>query len=137
MTTVTVPPSATADRLRFVEPLPGFDEEEAFTLSGIDPDGVLYALRSVRDPSLRFVLSPAETFFVDYRPDLGAGVPAALGSASGADLRLLVMLTIGSGLLDATANLRAPIVVATETGNAMQVVLDDESLSMRAPIVAR
>lgn len=135
MTTVTTQPP-TDRALRFIEPLPGFDDEDAYTLSEIDPDGMLLALRSVQDPSLRFVLTPPECFFDGYRPELGDAVGEALG-AGPADLRLLLMLTIGSGLSDATANLRAPIVVSTSSSTAMQVVLDDESLPMHQPLVAR
>ena len=46
------------------------------------------------------------------------------------------MLTIPSGLLEATANLRAPIVVSSTTGRAMQVVLDDETLPMQRRLIA-
>src|SRR6185312_8968975 len=104
MTTMTT--DTPARTVTFVEPLPGFDQEDDFTLDPIDSAGVLHSLRSVRNPQLRFVLSDPATFFSDYRPGLPPAVSAALG---GDDVDLLVMLTIGSGLADATANLRAPI----------------------------
>lgn len=134
MTTMTTPPP-TVRALRFVEPLPGFDGEDAYTLSEIDPDGVLLAMRSVQDPSLRFVLTPAEVFFPGYRPALADTVARALGKADEEALQVLLVLTIGDGLGDATANLRAPIVVAEGTGAATQVVLDDESLPMYQPLL--
>lgn len=131
MTSVMTPPTDRA--LRFVEPLLGFGDEDAYTLTEIDPDGVLLALRSVQDPTLRFVLTPAECFFDGYRPDLAGDVTDALGS----DLRLLLMLTIGTELSEATANLRAPIVVSPSTGRAMQVVLDDDTLPMQQALIAK
>jgi flagellar assembly factor FliW len=133
MTDVTDVGSALVSRpVRFVEPLPGFDGIDSYTLSAIDEAGLLYAMRSVDDPDLRFVLAPPEAFFTDYQPQLDDEVGAALGAE---EVELLVMVTVTSGLADATANLRAPIVFAPATGSALQVVLGDESLSMRCPLL--
>ena len=133
MTTVT--PPARTRAIEFVAPLPGFEAENAFTLSAIDPGGLLLSLRSVRTPGLRFVLTPAGCFFADYRPEFDVDVTQALGDDADNDVELLLMLTIGTGLRDATANLRAPILVSTTSGRAMQVVLDDETLPMRRPLI--
>lgn len=133
MTTMTAP-ATDVRRLHFVEPLPGFADEAEYTLEPIDPRGLLFSLRSVRDPGLRFVLAPAAAFFPDYRPELADSLAADLG---GADVDVLVVLTIATGLADATANLRAPVVVCPATGRALQVVLDDESLPMRRPLAPR
>ncbi|MCU1655696.1 MAG: flagellar assembly protein FliW [Pseudonocardiales bacterium] len=124
MTTMT----DTALQITFVEPLPGFADEDEYTLTAIDSRGVLFSLRSMRDPNLRFVLTPAAAFFDDYRPDITSVLAGVLGSE---DVELMLVLTITSGLADATANLRAPIAMSAQTGRAVQVVLDDESLPMR------
>jgi flagellar assembly factor FliW len=127
MTTMTAAPA----RVRFIEPLPGFADDE-FTLEPIDERALLYSLRSVADPELRFVLAAAPAFFPGYRPDLPTSLAGPLGAE---DVDLLLVLTIGNGLRDATANLRAPVVLAPATGRAVQVILDDEDLSMWAPLV--
>ncbi len=132
MTTMTRPATG-AQLLHFVEPLPGFADEADYTLEPIDPTGLLFSLRSVRNPGLRFVLAPAGGFFPDYSPALQDALADDLG---GTDVDVLVVLTIGTGLADATANLRAPVVICPDTGRALQVVLDDDSLPMRRPLVA-
>jgi flagellar assembly factor FliW len=119
--------------LHFAEPLPGFPGEEEYTLSPIDEQGVLYSLRAVHEPGLRFVLTAPEAFFADYHPDIADALAPVLGDDD--DVSLLVMLTLGAGLADATANLRAPIAVSAGSGRAVQVVLDDETLPMREPLV--
>jgi flagellar assembly factor FliW len=119
-------------RLRFVDSLPGFPELDDFTLSAIDDRGVLYSLRSDDAPDLRLVLTPPGVFFADYTPAVPDAVGAALGSD---DLDVYVVVTLPSGLADATANLRAPVVVARETSRAMQVILDDEQLPMHRPLI--
>jgi flagellar assembly factor FliW len=126
MTTVT----ETTMRVHLLEPLPGFDGEE-YTLDPIDEQGLLHSLRSVTDPELRFVLAAAPAFFPDYAPAISSTLAGPLGAD---EVDLLLVLTIGAGLRDATANLRAPIALARSTGRAVQVVLDDPELSMRAPL---
>jgi len=118
-----------ATQLHFVEPLPGFGDEDSYTLTAIDPDGVLFSLRSAKHPEVRFVLTPARAFFDDYEPDVSGALP-------GSDVEVLVMLTLGSGLADATANLRAPIAVSASAGQAVQVILEDATLPMRRPLLA-
>lgn len=130
MTTMTTARSRTAARVSFVEPLPGF-AEQSFTLDAIDDQGVLYSLRSEHSPDLRFVLTPSPVFFPDYRPGLADALGVLLGSG---EVDVLLMLTLGSGLADATANLRAPVVYAPATGRAVQVILDDDTLPMHAPL---
>lgn len=132
MSDVSAPSGPGLRPVRFVEPLPGFHHVESYTLSAIDDAGLLYAMRAVDDPELRFVLAPPEAFFADYRPLIDDEVGDVLGAD---EVELLVMVTVTSGLGDATANLRAPIVFAPTTGSAIQVVLDDETLSMRSPLL--
>ena len=141
MTSVLTHPSAAASTagdlaLHFAEPMPGFELEREYTLSAIDPDGILFAMRSVQDPSLRFVLSPAECFFDGYHPAVAEAVAESLGAPGPDDVRVLLVLTIGTGLSDATANLRAPIAVAASSGAARQILLEDEGLPMQQPLFA-
>lgn len=131
MTTMTTATARSTARVSFVEPLPGF-AEDSFTLDAIGDSGVLYSLRSERTPDLRFVLSPAAAFFPRYVPPL----PEALATVLASDeVEVLLVLTLGTSLADATANLRAPVVYAPASGRAVQVILDDEALPMRSPLL--
>jgi flagellar assembly factor FliW len=118
--------------LRFVDPLPGFPELDHYQLAPIDDRGVLFSLRSAEMPELRLVLTPPGIFFDNYLPELPAAVGDLLGSA---ELDVYVVVTIPSGLADATANLRAPVVVAATTGQAVQLILEDETLPMQQPLL--
>jgi len=128
MTTMT----DTATRVRFIEPLPGFEGAD-YTFDPIDHNGLLWSLRSVEQPEIRFVLAAAAAFYPEYRPEISGTLAGPLGAD---EIDLLLVLTIGTGLRDATANLRAPIALARESGRAVQVILDDEILSMREPLVS-
>jgi flagellar assembly factor FliW len=128
MTTMT----DAATRVRFIEPLPGFDGED-YTFDPIDERGLLWSLRSVEQPEVRFVLAAAAAFYPDYRPEISDSLAGPLGAD---EIDLLLVLTIGTGLRDATANLRAPIALARQTGRAVQVIIDDDVFSMREPLVS-
>jgi flagellar assembly factor FliW len=128
MTTMT----DTGTRVHFIEPLPGFDGTD-YTLDAIDDLGLLYSLRSVDAPELRFVLAAAPAFFPEYGPTISGTLAGPLGAD---EVDLLLVLTIATGLQDATANLRAPVALARTTGRAVQVVLDDDTLSMREPLIS-
>ncbi|MGN6609624.1 MAG: flagellar assembly protein FliW [Jatrophihabitans sp.] len=128
-----VAPVKQSRHITMVEPIPGFPGLRDFDLTAIDDEGVLFSLRSADDPALRFILTPAGTFFPDYRPEL----PSSLETQVGETVDLLLVLTVERGLADATANLRAPVVLGSGTDRAVQLVLDDDALPMRQPLLTR
>jgi flagellar assembly factor FliW len=128
-------PATLPDQISFTSPIPGFEDERDFTVSALDGHGVLYALRSTRNPSLRFVVAAPGRFFPDYSPSLLPADVAALGVRDGDEVLVLVIVTVTNGIADATANLLAPIVIAASRGTAVQLVLPDTDLPLRAPLL--
>jgi flagellar assembly factor FliW len=61
-------------------------------------------------------------------------VVADLGLEDDSDLVTLVVVTLGARAEDATANLMAPVLVNHRTRKAVQVLLDDADLPLRAPL---
>ncbi|MDP9394645.1 MAG: flagellar assembly protein FliW [Actinomycetota bacterium] len=123
-----------APTLELVEPMPGFPGARHFHLVELAAGGTLYALRSVEDPALRFLVVPPTFFFPDYAPEIDDADAARLGLDSADDAVVLLVVTPGDTPADATANLLAPVVVNTATRRAAQVVLADSSLPLRAPL---
>ena len=121
--------------LEMVEPLLGFPDQRRFALIRLDQDGVICALSSLEDPDLRFVVVPPAAFFGDYAPEIDDTTAASLAADSADDLLTLVMVNAGDSPQSATANLLAPVVVNHRTRKAAQVVLHDDNLSLRAPLV--
>lgn len=120
--------------LDMVEPMVGFPEQRRFALARLDETGLICDLRSLDDPDLSFVVVPPAVFFDDYAPEIDDELAAALGADSEQDLLTLVVLTLGETPAESTANLLAPIVVNHRTRRAGQVVLDDPTLPVRAPV---
>jgi flagellar assembly factor FliW len=130
-------PATLPDQITFTAPIPGFEAERDFTVAPLDAHGVLYTLRSASTPGLRFIVAAPGRFFPDYKPSLMPADVAALGVSDGDEVLLLVIVTVTDSIADATANLLAPIVIAADRGTAVQLVLPDADLPLRAPLLAR
>lgn len=132
-------PAATDDTdipvLELAIPFQGFPQHRRFALIRLDEGGVMCALRSLDDPGLRFVVVPPEMFFEDYTPRVGDDVLTALEAGTAEELLTLVVITPGETPAAATANLMAPVLVNHRTRRAGQVVLEDSSLPLRAPLI--
>jgi flagellar assembly factor FliW len=113
---ITVMSAPAIPAIELVHPLPGFPDQRRFALVQLDEDGVLCQLQSLEDPALRFLVMSPVPFFPDYAPEVSDDVVADLAIES--------------------ANLMAPVLVNTATLRASQVILDDPSLPLAAPLVA-
>jgi flagellar assembly factor FliW len=128
------PPGAALPTIDFVVPMPGFPEYRRYVLVRIDDDGVLYALTSVDDPELRFLVVPPPPFFPNYAPEIGDETLELLGAPEADQLLLLLVVTAIEGQI--TANLMAPIVVDQVNRRAVQTVLSGSGLPVRAQMAA-
>jgi flagellar assembly factor FliW len=111
-------------------PMAGFPAHRQFVLVRLNEESLLYAFTSIQDPSLRFLVAPPEPFFPDYAPEIGNDVLAALNTKD--PDHLLVMVVITAGVEETSANLLAPIIVDRDSHRAMQVILQDSGLPVRA-----
>jgi len=125
---------ATLPNLAFVGPIAGFPEHRDFVLVELEPSGVLCALQSVEDAELRFLVLPPGPFFPDYEPEISDDWAEQLEITRPEEALVLLIITPGASASDATANLFAPIVINLQTRRAAQVMLDDASLPLRAPL---
>jgi len=121
--------------LEFVSPMPGFPDHRQFVLVRVHEEGVLYALTSVTDPDLRFLVVPPAPFFPDYAVDVDDEALDALGGPDPDQLLILLVISAGETAGDATANLLAPIIVAHRSRRAVQLILSRSGLPVRAPLL--
>jgi flagellar assembly factor FliW len=120
--------------IEFATPLPGFPEHRRFVLTQIEGTVLLYTLRAVDDPEVRFLVAPPAPFFPDYAPVIDDRALALLQVTDPADLLVLLVVSVPEAAARATANLLAPIVVDQRTRRAAQVVLAGSELPIRAPL---
>ena len=148
--------------LSFVHPLPGFPGMRRFVLVRLDGDEgaepgdagaevpaaaagedeqpadgdgpVLYELRSVDKPDLRFLVGVPRAFFPDYAIELDDQSCDDLELHEPADALVLVILSAGADATSTTANLLAPVVINANTRSAAQVILSGTDWPVRALI---
>lgn len=134
--TVGQPETTTLPVIDFVAPMPGFPDDRRFVLVRLEDTGTLYALTSVDSAGLRFLVVPPAQFFPDYAPEVDDDALAALGVSDAEGLLVLLVVTAGDGVQDATVNLMAPIVLDQQSRRAVQLVLTRSGLSVRQKLVA-
>jgi flagellar assembly factor FliW len=117
--------------IEFAVPMPGFPIHRQFALVRLDEAGLLYALQSVDDSDLRFLLVPPAPFFPDYAPEIDDETLELLGRPDADQLLLLLVVTAAEARV--TANLLAPIIIDQGNRRAIQVVLTGSGLSVREP----
>jgi len=93
-------------------------------------------LQATDRPGLSFLVVPPHMFFPDYAPLIDEATMKLLAIHAAEDVLLLVLVNPGATLAETTANLLAPVLVNHRTRRAAQIVLDDATLSLRAPLAA-
>lgn len=119
-----------------VHPMPGFPELRRFVLVRLEvgPEPVLYELRSVEEPAVRFLVAVPTAFFPSYAFELDEQPCSELGLEDAGDALVLVLLTIGDDAASTTANLLAPVVINARTRSAAQVILSGTDWPVRAAV---
>jgi flagellar assembly factor FliW len=122
--------------IEFARPVPGFPDHRRFVLTRMDEDGLLYALRALDEPPVRFLVVAPGPFFPDYEPEIDDDTLALLGVQDADRLLVLLVVSAAETAAAATANLLAPIVVDQVSRRAAQVVLTGSEFPLRAPLAA-
>ena len=116
---------------RFPHGLPGFAHEKAFALLPYEPDSPFFLLQSTTNPDLTFELVDPFTYFKDYSFELPDEMAQELGLSDENPPLIFCIVTVRGELAQMTANLKAPLVINTQTRTALQLVLDGTSYTMR------
>src|SRR5687768_12776384 len=120
--------------IELLDGMPGFPALRHFVLVRLDEANLLFALRSLEDSRVRFLVAPPAPFFPSYAPEIEDACAERLGLTDAEDALLLVVVSTGDRPEDATANLLAPIVINRRTAAAAQVVLPGADLPLQAPL---
>lgn len=127
----------------FHDGLPGFPGRHEFVLLGggqlpgsIESEGhhSLFWLQDIADPDLAFLTIVPWSAYPDYDIDID---PGDIGDAEADDLVVLAIVTVRreNGGVRLTSNLLAPVVLDTAARVGRQVILDDPSWPVHAPLV--
>jgi len=136
MTELGVAESQTVPVVHFAAGIPGFPHIQDWALVRLDEMGSVFDLYALDGSGTRFVAVPSFSFFPDYAPEIGDDIAEQLELADETDALVLLIVTVGADLPSSTANLAAPVIVNSTKLKGAQVVLEDTTLSLRAPLTS-
>lgn len=118
--------------IHFQEGLFGFEEYKTFLPLPVEEDNdAVLCLQSTENTDLSFIIMNPFYLKEDYRPELSLADYKNLGTEDTGVLSFYVICVIGTLSEKSTVNLKCPIVVNTESRQAVQVILASEEYRMR------
>jgi flagellar assembly factor FliW len=114
----------------------GFPDMTRFALIKMNDEGLVYRLQSLESEAVNFVVVPAMPFFPNYSPVVDDDVADRFNLAAGADVLVLLIVTLGETFKQSTVNLMAPVLLDPAGQVAEQVIIENAGLSVRAPLMA-
>jgi flagellar assembly factor FliW len=118
----------------------GFPENKRFCIIQHKEDSPFFWYQSVDDPALAFVITNPWLFKPDYKVDLDLASQTMGWEDDGKDVPVecYVLVTIPKGSPEKmTANFVGPLIINTKTREGVQIVLSDESYSLKYPLVKK
>ncbi|MBE3598858.1 MAG: flagellar assembly protein FliW [Limnochordaceae bacterium] len=117
----------------------GFPSWRRFVLlpHGTGGDSPFWVLQSAEDPDLAFVVVDPRHVYPGYVARVPASHLAEIGIDGLNDVDravVLALVTLRPGTREATANLKAPLVINPSTRQGLQVILDGAEYAIRHPI---
>jgi flagellar assembly factor FliW len=122
--------------IEFIRPIPGFPDHRRYVLTRVGAEELLYVLRSLDEPPVRFLVIAPAPFFPGYEPEIDDDTLDLLDVHDPDRLLVLLVVTAGESTAEVTANLYAPIVVDRVSRRAAQVALSSGDFPLRAPLAA-
>lgn len=123
--------------LNFSQSLLGFPDSSTYVVVEVEDTPYIW-LQSADEPDVAFLATSPFLFFPNYDLVLGDEEQERLGVDDVSQVEVLALLTVhraGETPEVITANLLGPIVINTESRQALQLVLDNPDYSTRVPLV--
>lgn len=118
--------------LNFVSPIIGYNEYLKFTIIEQENNELFQWLQCVDNPELAFPISIPSYFNIDYNFEIDDVTQEKLELTDVQNLLIYNIVTIpNSNPKGATINLLAPILINSQTNNAMQYIITNGSYTSR------
>ena len=125
-----------SDVVKFEDGLIGFPQYQNFLIVNHKEESVFRWLQSIEEPDLAMPIVSPTAFVTDYRPEVKLSQVKGLELSEDTPRIIYTTVTIPHGKPEEmTLNLAGPIIINAVTQQAKQVVLEDESYSIRHKIM--
>jgi len=117
--------------ITFNHGIPGFEEETSFVLLPLEENSIFQILQSTKTEGLAFILTTPFEVISEYNLDLDEATVKALKIESETEVTIFAIVSLKDSLENSTVNLKAPIVINTTNRKGKQVILDNDTFSIR------
>lgn len=117
----------------------GFCEDKKFLLihDSEDDESIISWLQCVEEPELALPVIDPLSVKEDYNPIVEDELFKNIGEIVNNEMLVLTTLTVPSDITKITTNLKAPIIINTNTLKGCQIIVDNEEYMVRYPIYDR
>ncbi len=124
------------ENITFKREIYGFESIRDFKLTkASEKEDNPFMLLKAKDDSVTFVLLDPKMFDENYAPPISQELANILEIKASDNIITLAIVVIPNSIEEMTINLRSPIIINRDSGNAVQLILDDERYSVRHKIL--
>ncbi len=118
----------------FPKGIPGFEDEKEFALLPVEGNDMFQVLQSTTTADIAFIVASPYTLVADYSFEVDEPTINLLGIEKEEDVFVLAVLSLKEQIDSSTINLQAPLIFQKNTKKAKQMILNDNTFSLRHPI---
>lgn len=126
--------------IRFDNGILGFESFKDYTLLYDDKEGegpVISWLQNLEEPSLALPVINPFLIMENYNPEVEDELLQPLGELRDDNVMVLVTITVPSKVQDMTANLKAPIIINSETRKGCQIIAQNNDYEIKHQIYSK
>ena len=121
--------------ISFPQGIIGFPELKDFLLiHDGDGNGNIKWMQSVQEPAFAMPVVDPLTVIPEYNPDIEDELLKPLGEITEENMLVIVTITVPKEIEKMTVNLKAPIIINSESRKAAQLIIDSDSYQVKFPI---
>ncbi|MBQ3061712.1 MAG: flagellar assembly protein FliW [Lachnospiraceae bacterium] len=120
--------------VEFETGLLGFEQYKRYTLifdSSSEEQPVISWLQCVDEPTLALPVINPFIIKEDYNPVVEDEVFKSIGDVNDENLAVFIVLTVPANIENMTANLRAPILINSDTRKGCQIIVENQEYQIR------
>lgn len=119
----------------FKNGIPGFEELRNFLVSRPLKNYPFFSLQSLENQHVSFLTLSTFEVARFYEFELPPSIVEYLEVNDISEVAVLNIINMQGDINNATVNLKAPLIINIEKNKGMQVVLDDNSLKLKEPLI--
>ena len=121
--------------ITFPQGIIGFPELKDFMLvHDGDGNGNIKWLQSVQEPAFAMPVVDPLTVIPEYNPNIEDELLKPLGGITEENMLVIVTITVPRIIENMTVNLKAPIIINSESRKAAQLIIDSDKYQVKFPI---